>query len=340
MVQFSDVGLRNLKTEGYHWDDKLPGFGVRVGKRTKTFICVRKGVRTSIGHFPHISLLEARKEALHHLHDPKPKQSSFILSEMIASYLSAIQVRPNTHRQYKLFLGKLERHYGAKPLDAITPRMCAEVIESPHMHLAVKIFFNWCKGQALLTVSPMENVKAIGKFQERSRVLTDEELKKVWIASEQLGRYGCIVRLCILTAQRRGEISQIKSEWLKENCLIIPAHVAKNGKEHTIPITHTSQTFSASLAQQSPTSAFNGWAFAKKNLDKLSGVNDWTIHDLRRTTATNLSKLGTDPFIVERILNHSMPKVQKIYNRHDFTEAMRAPLEKHEKWLLELVAKD
>lgn len=333
MVQFTDIGVKNLSAPGYHWDDRLPGFGLRIGKRTKTFICVRAGVRTTIGRYPYISLSDARKEALQHLHDPKPKSPDFSVSEAATAYLAAIDVRPNTHRFYKLYLDKLGAKYSKTDLATLTPRQCAELIDSPHMHLALKVFFNWCKGQALITVSPMENLKPIGKFKTRSRVLTDDELKRVWIASEQLGAFGCIVRLCLLTAQRRGELSQIQPEWITKSTVEFPSTVTKNHRAHILPLSLTSIEVLNSLANTS----VRAWSKPKKKLDQLSGVSGWVLHDCRRTTATNLARLGTDPFLIERILNHTMPKLQGIYNRHDFTEAMREPLRKHEDWLLALV---
>jgi integrase len=319
-----------------HWDTLLPAFGVRVGARTKTFVVIdSSGSRRKLGHYPAIRLAEARAKAREHMSAPH-RPPVLNVQDAATAYLDAIEVRPNTHRSYKLFLTKLQAKYANCNLADLAPRQCAEIIESPHMHLALKIFFNWCKGQALITTSPMDNLKAIGKFKQRSRTLTDDELKRVWIASEQLGTFACIVRLCILTAQRRGEIAQIKSEWLRNDILVIPANVAKNGREHQLPITSEAGTLVKSLIENK-TGTYSAWSKPKVKLDNLSNVSEWTIHDLRRTSATNLAKLGTDPFLIERILNHSMPKLQQIYNRHDFTEAMRVPLQKHEDWLLQMV---
>lgn len=335
MPKLTELFIERLplsKTRVTHWDTLLPAFGVRIGVRTKTFLVIdSSGSRRKLGHYPALKLADARTKAREHMRAPSP-QADFTTAEATAAYLAAIDVRPNTHRFYKLYLDKLDAKYSRSDLASLTPRQIAELIDSPHMHLALKVFFNWCKGQALLTVSPMENLKPIGKFKTRSRILTDEELKKVWIASEQLGNFGCIVRLCLLTGQRRGELSIAKQMPYTPTSLTFSANVTKNKREHSIPLTVASYKLLETL-----TGPCVSWSKPKKKLDQLSGIRGWCLHDLRRTTATNLARLGTDPFLIERILNHSMPKLQQIYNRHDWTEAMREPLQKHEDWLLALV---
>lgn len=333
MVQFSDLGLRALTTPGYHWDEKIAGFGIRIGKRSKTFVCVREGVRTSLGHYPHeISLADARKEAVQLLYGSKvksPTSTTFTVSTVTAAYLAAIDVRPNTYRSYKQFLDKLDRKYGTKTIDQITPRMCAEMIISPHMHVVFKIFFAWARGQAYLTISPMQDIKPIGKIKKRKRKLTDEELKTVWIAAGDLDNYGIHVRLIILLAARRSEIAAAK---LKDTTLTFPD--TKNHTDHVLPIT----PYIRELFKE--VKPITNWAKPKKKLNKACGFSDWQHRDLRRTTATNLCRpeIKTDPFTVERVLNHAMPVLMQIYNQTDWTDDMRSPLQKHQEWLLEMVA--
>jgi integrase len=74
----------------------------------------------------------------------------------------------------------------------------------------------------------------------------------------------------------------------------------------------------------------SGFTRAKNRLDRLSGIKDWTLHDLRRTAATHLAKLGTPPHIIERVLNHvsgSFGGVAGVYNRRPYFEEMRAALQ-------------
>lgn len=72
--------------------------------------------------------------------------------------------------------------------------------------------------------------------------------------------------------------------------------------------------------------SFNGWSKSKSQLDALSGVSHWTLHDLRRTVATRMAELGVAPHVIERILNHvtgSMSAISLVYNRAKYLEEMR-----------------
>jgi len=72
----------------------------------------------------------------------------------------------------------------------------------------------------------------------------------------------------------------------------------------------------------------NGYSKAKVQLDRLSDVTDWKFHDIRRTVATNLSKLGVDRFLLQKIVNHSDSGVTAIYDRYSYIEEKREALQK------------
>jgi integrase len=85
---------------------------------------------------------------------------------------------------------------------------------------------------------------------------------------------------------------------------------------------------------------FNGWSKSKAALDKLSGVTGWTLHDLRRTYATNMARLGVQLPVIERLLNHvsgSFAGVVGIYQHHSFMPEMRNAVERYEQWLAALI---
>ena len=86
-------------------------------------------------------------------------------------------------------------------------------------------------------------------------------------------------------------------------------------------------------------STISGFSRAKARLDQVAGVNDWTLHDLRRTAATQMARLGTAPHVIERILNHvsgSFGGVAGVYNRHSYLDEMREALENWGAWLVAL----
>ncbi|MBK3666200.1 tyrosine-type recombinase/integrase [Bradyrhizobium diazoefficiens] len=163
--------------------------------------------------------------------------------------------------------------------------------------------------------------------------------------------FATIVKLLILTGLRRGECAALRSEYYSHNqqTLCLPAEITKNGRELLIPISARTADVLASAvdATQSKNSlifparrtksekSFNGWSKSKKLLDKLSGVTGWTLHDIRRTYRTNLSRLKVPPHIAEMLLNHISARgpLQVIYDRYAYLDEKRHAVEAYESLL-------
>lgn len=155
------------------------------------------------------------------------------------------------------------------------------------------------------------------------------------------------MKLLILTGQRRGETAALEAEWIGTDTITLPKGVTKNGREHTFPI----GPMTASLLAGRSTSGglflarwrenkFSGWSTSKAVLDKLCGVSSWTLHDLRRTFATNLAALGTPIHVTERLLNHvsgTQSGIVAVYQRHSYMPEMRKAIEVWESHLRVLV---
>jgi len=289
--------------------------------------------RITLGNYPTMTLQKAREAARLKLTNPLgfPLDNSSV-SAAVDKYLTAIDVKDRTHRDYtRLLHTHLKPAIGSRHIEnvtardiiAITDKLKDTPAERYHAHAAMQTFFNWCVPR-YISVSPMAGLRNPSKPNERERILTDAEIKAVWNAAGAMGNYGNIIRLIMLLGLRKGE--PISEKTVTDT--IVTFHDTKTG-QHTLPIT----PYVRELLQA--VSYSNGWSKNKAALDKLAKVSGYTHHDLRRTVGSNLCRF-TDPFISERILNHAMPKVQRIYNRHDFTEAMRKPLEDHQAWLLSL----
>jgi integrase len=191
-------------------------------------------------------------------------------------------------------------------------------------------------------------------------VLTETELSAVWNAAEASGYpFGRIVQLLILTGQRRSEIGGLRRSWIdgEKRTITFPAAITKNGRDHILPYGDTVATLLSSLpddvelvfpARGNSENAFNGYSPSKVRLDKfIKGENEkspvaaWTLHDLRRTFATNLAALGTPIHVTEKLLNHvsgTVSGVAAIYNRHSYIDEMRAAMNDWGKRLMEIVA--
>ena len=158
---------------------------------------------------------------------------------------------------------------------------------------------------------------------------------------EQIGfPYGPAVQLLILTGARQMEVGKLRWDEIGTDSIELPGDRTKNGEPHSIPLSSAARGIVAKLPRvaNSPylfhgrgNTPVNGWAVAKKRLDELANIPAWTIHDLRRTMATGLQKLGTPLQVTEAILNHvsgSRAGIVGVYQRHDYAEEKRAAFRK------------
>src|SRR5205807_8987352 len=97
-------------------------------------------------------------------------------------------------------------------------------------------------------ISPCDRIETPAKPPGRARVLTDDELCTVWIAADQCGTFGVIVKLLILTGQRRGEIAALQSDFFKHDVCTLPSTLTKNKREHSFPLS----SLTSSLLQTIP----------------------------------------------------------------------------------------
>jgi len=323
-------------------DDTLAGFACRVSQGgTKTFVLIHGRDRRfiTIGRYPIISLSEARTEAKRLLAEfmlGKTRPHSITYSQAVELFLAdrAQSKRPSTIYSYKTLL---QRFNFKCQLAEITPHETArrlDRIKAPsarsHLLVAGKVFFNWCIKRRYITDNPLLGLHK-PKYLPRERVLSNDELKDIWDACEECGQFGTVVRLLILTGQRRGEISAFRHEYLEGSVCTFPPSLTKNHRLHSFPIGPLAQNLFASLSKSLPAPLhFTDWGKSKANLDTLSGTTNWTLHDLRRTFATGLADMGTAPHVIERILNHvsgTISGIAAVYNKARYFEEMRAAVE-------------
>ena len=218
---------------------------------------------------------------------------------------------------------------------------------------ALRKFLNWCVGRGIIDKSPAEGIGAPSKERRRDRVLSDDELRNVIRAARQVGHpYGSIVEFLALTGQRREEVAAVT--WseidLTTRTWTVPATRTKNGKPHLVHLNDAAFKLLEALPKlasrkaedgQSSDSneklifttngknAFQGFSKAKRALDNLSGISDWTLHDLRRTVVSGMARLGVAPYIADKILNHqsgTISGVAAVYQRHEFLEERKLAL--------------
>ena len=192
-------------------------------------------------------------------------------------------------------------------LDGIIDRGAPGKVRSVYAHL--HRLFKWAVGREIIAVSPMDGLECPVTATRRDRVLSDDELVKVWHAADD-GPFGHALKLLILTGARREEITQLRWAELAGDTISLPGERTKTGEPRLIPLSAPALALLSGLPRTGAfvftadgTKPVNGWSRAKRRLDAATGINQpWVVHDIRRTVATGCQKLGVSLQTVEALL--------------------------------------
>ena len=269
----------------------------------------------------------------------------------------------------RLIAGNIIKTWGKRPitsidqadvialLDAVTDR--GSPVAANRVLAAGRKMFNWAIERGTLKVSPFDRVNAPTKEVSRDRVLADSELALILQAADRLGpMFGAFVKILTLTGQRREEVAGLKWSELDADFTMwtIPRERTKNGIVHPVPIVPWVKSILAGVPriEGSPfvlttngRSSISGYSKCKAALDagitELNGgepLAPWRMHDLRRSMASHMARLGVRLEVVEKLLNHtggSFAGIVAVYQRHDFLDEKRQALEI---WAQHLLALD
>lgn len=369
-MRLTDLSVKRLKApnsgQKTFFDDAMPGFGIRVSQGGAKSFVVMYGTRRrlkTLGRYPALSLSDARKSARRFFVEAE-EQTVLAPAEPIAftaardRFLkdSAARNKPGTAAEYHRLL---HRHFSYdRDLHEIDRRDIMQVVtrlsrtpsEQKHAFVAIRTMMNWCVRHGFIDVSPVPPIPQA--TTARDRILTDRELVAVFNRSQDYGYpFGPIVRLLIMTGQRRGEIAAIRREWLTDDLLTIPEGFAKNSREHRVPLTAAVVKLIDDLpdlggdllfpSRNDNTRPFNGWSKCKARFDEPLGIAPYTLHDLRRTFSSNMARLGTPIHVTEKMLNHvsgTLGGIAAVYNRYAYLDEMRRAFEAHDAFLANLAA--
>jgi integrase len=359
--------VQSLALGATTWDDNPRGFGVRRQRGDpfyvlKCRIAGRQRFLTIGRHGSPWTPDSARREARRLLGliaagqdpTPTPKVASLALASVAESYLRHAQShqKPRTFVEVQRYLLGAWEPLRDRPLAEISRAHVAAQLRSlaedrgpvaaTHARAALSAMFNWAIGEGLADANPVTGTNRAPAFA-RDRVLTDDELRAVWRACGD-DDYGRIVRLLLLSGQRRNEVGGMR--WaeldLARGVWTIPAARTKNRREHIVPLSAAMLSLipeppapSREAVFGHPQRGWSGWSKAKAALDWRIGdgtIGDpWRLHDLRRTAATMMAdRLGVLPHIIEAVLNHASGHragVAGIYNRASYSAEMRRALD-------------
>jgi len=340
----AELALADGKNDSIHFDDSLPGFGLRLrrsgGKVLRSYVAQYKrggaSRRILLGSADVLSAEKARAAAKTVLakvqlgEDPQAERverrtkDRLTLRSVVEQFIADKEeaVRPRTLGGLTRYLtGPHFKPLHGMPVDTITRKDIAArlvVIKREHgtttpasARAALSSMYTWAMKQGLVEHNPTINAGDLPTSKPRERVLADQELAAIWNGAGDWG-YGKIVKLLILTGCRRQEIGSMKWGEIKDGAWTIPAHRSKNGRAHKLPLMAMAMDIIESVPRLvgreqlfgTRGTGFGHWSRCKEDLDKRCGVTDWRLHDIRRTVATRMADLGVQPHIIEAVLNH------------------------------------
>jgi integrase len=365
----TDKGIAALKPRAARYafaDPQLAGHFIRVTPNgAKSFACVArdpdgKQVWTTLGVCERMPVEEARaraREALQRVRDglpavaPKGETFAVVTAEWVKRH-----VEPNGLRSQKEIKRLLERHilprWHDRPFLGIKRSDVAELLDhvqdnhgarqADYCLNVVRSIMNWRAARIDDYRPPI--VRGMRRqsphAQSRTRVLDDAELAAIWSLAESAmpsasgkpewnDTFGAIVRIALLTAQRRAKLVGLKwddisadGEWT------VPKEAREKDTVGSVLLPGAALAIIRGLPRigDNPyvfagrgAGPFNGFSKSKERFDgKLKGVKPWAIHDLRRTARSLMSRAGVRPDVAERVLGHAIVGVGGVYDRHQY----------------------
>lgn len=235
---------------------------------------------------------------------------------------------------------------GAVPLKDVhkrdVNRVVAPIIERGRPSEAAPVFedvralLRWGVARGDIDFNPSEGMRKPITRGPRGRVLSDDEIANLWHGLEKAFPRSLavrkIIKLCLLTGQRVGEVAGISDSEIdaKRRQWTIPAARSKNGCVHTVPLTDLAFELAKEIAAGEK---IPGHAVAKtiRLAQERIGIPQWSAHDLRRTVVSRMAELGVSPIVLGHVINHrSVTRAGvtlAVYQQYDYAKEKRQALE-------------
>jgi integrase len=332
--------------------------------------------RLGLGRWPGMSLADARTAARRYLgqvangNDPAVAKAEAkrepTFEELAALYLEhhaaqhkkprsaaedARMLRSDVAVWNERKLSAIKRADVIALLDEIVTRGAA--IQANRVRALISKMFNFAIGRALIEHNPAHQIPRPTAERSRDRVLSADEIRALWLAvKDEPPKVSSLFKLAFLTAARRTEILGMRWDEIDfaGGWWTIPASRSKNGLAHRIPLVGGALETLRTLEAQPPQEreyVFNGGrlgqpvANPQKWLQRIregTSIEDFRLHDIRRSVASNLTALGVPRLTVSKLLNHVETSITAVYDRHSYDAEKRVALVRWERRLREIVA--
>lgn len=340
------------------YDSMITSLGVRVSpKGKKTFIVVgrfngnKHPTRRKLGVVGRMSIEQARERALKF--DARPSDK---FGDVAERFFEHIKRQRRAEEVERCIRRDLLPRWETKAIGSITKRDVVDAIDvvkergkhsaAHHVLGYARSVFEFAIARDMITHNPCDRIKPsalIGRKSTRQRVLTDDELRGLWLACERVGEYGRLLQLLLATGQRRSDVAE--APWrefdLDKELWTIPPERFKSEVPHLVPLSQLALDIIGKL-DDSGDFLFHitGFSREKKKLDRFmlgimrkhdprATLVRWTVHDLRRTMRTRLSEkaLGVPYEVREAVIGHAKKGLDRVYDQHDFLDEKREALD-------------
>jgi len=381
--------IKNINPEDKRieiYDELIDNLAIRVtptGYKSFVLRYGSKGKRYTIGKFPNIGLAEARDIARDLLADiakgkdpqeeknaKRKKQEFQTFGELVEEFqeLHLPTLRESTRKEYKRIIdNELLPVFKTIPVKEIEKGQIREFLdkkaredESPTMANRIRArlskIYNFGIGRGWVESNPVKGIPTYKNGNtKRDRFYNKEEIKELWKFFEmQKEPTQSVLKMLLITGQRKTETMQMKWSDLNEGIWTIPSELAKNKKPHEVPLSDMALKIIEKMRKMNGESDYVFKSPQKENepiswltrarvfIQDNSEVPDFRPHDLRRTVATFMAKLKVDRTVLGKILNHKGlagdTQVTAIYDRHSYTDEKREALNLWSDYLREILS--
>ncbi len=350
-----------------------------------------KPVKLTLGQWPAMSLAKARGTAAEALEavkagdDPAEKKRAAKAAKLDTDLSARDKVKTLIGQYDKLRLKHLKSRatvrreldrfvvssWGERDIHSIAKRDVIDLLDgiaesgravsANRVRAYLNTFLNWCVERDILAMSPATGVKRVAKETSRERVLSDDEIRWLWQACDDLDLWGPFTKTLLLTGQRLGEVAGMREAEIAGATWHLEAKRTKNGRAHDVPLSDavievlagtTKIKGAGFLFTTTGASALSNFhrgreavaskmaEIAEKERSEPVAIPHWTFHDLRRTAATGMARLGIPVRVTEAVLNHVSGTgggIVAVYQRHDYADEKRAALDSWARFVVSIV---
>jgi integrase len=355
--RLTDKGVAKLQPKKARYayaDPELPGHYVRVQPSgAKSFVVVTRDPRgkqhwRTVGSPPMLidDAREIGRKIIRSIREAPPDSFEGVASEWFKRYVTKKQLRSASELDRFLrvnilpewsgrdfssirrsdisrLLDRIEDEHGGRQADyalEIVRRIC-------NWHATRDDNYNSPIVRGMRRTNPKE--------RQRKRILTDDEIRAVWNATDPATSFGGLVRMLLVTAQRLDKVASIRWDDLEGNIWTIRTAPREKGNAGILELPAAAMEL-ISMRGRGEGFVFpsrggrqlGGLAKYKRRLDRDSGVSDWVLHDLRRTARSLMSRAGVNSDHAERVMGHAQEGVKGVYDQHAYQQEKAEALRK------------